>query len=148
MGQAGEKLANDAPHYANFSHSIDRYGINHIKKNHGNSASENPRGQQAITDADIARIPDIVRDYDGIRFDLLDSYGRPTVAYTKAFGDGVLLSIESVRNKRKDLAALSMRKYPTTTDAQRVLEHVADGPNVRNDGGHKTTIDQTPEEFN
>lgn len=49
--------------------------------------------------------------------------------------------------KRKDLAALSMRKYPATADAQRVLEHAADGLNVRNDGGHKGTINQKPEGF-
>lgn len=148
FGQAGPKLASDAPRYANFSHSIDRSGINHIKKKHGSSATETPRGQIAITDSDIARIPDIVSSYDGLRTDLLDSYGRPTVAYAKAFDDGVLLYIESVRNKRKDLAALSMRKYPATTDAQRVLERAADGLNVRNDGGHADTIDNAPERFN
>ncbi len=41
-------------------------------------------------------------------------------------------------------SGFSMRKYPATADAQRVLQHAADSPNVRNDGGHRESIAAMP----
>jgi hypothetical protein len=43
-------------------------------------------------------------------------------------------------------AAISMERHPATTDVQQVPGTAADGPNVRNDGGHEASIDQGGEQ--
>ena len=142
LGQANEKLAADAPHLSNYSHSVDVSALDHIRNRHTNEKIEASRSQLPVRDADIASIPEVIAEYDGARFDLTSNLGRPAIAYVKKMPDGVILYMEEVRKKRKDLAALSMRRYPATTDVQQVLSTAADGPNVRNDGGHDASIDE------
>lgn len=123
-----------------FSHSIDQSALNHIRNEHGNDtvASELERGQLPILDSDIEAIPDIVEHYDAVRFDLVNKLGRPMVAYAKNKPTGAFLYFEEVRNKRRDLAAHAMRKYPATSDAADILRNVP--LYVRNDGGHSGII--------
>ena len=148
LGQAASRLVADGAkenaHLGTFSHSADQSALNHIRKNHGDSAVESARGQLPITDSDIGRITDIIENYDGVRFDLLSDTGKPAIAYVKKTDDGVLLYVEEVHNKRHDLAALSMRKYPATADVQKVLQNAS--PNVRNDDGHAPSIGKPPQE--
>jgi hypothetical protein len=146
LGQADSRLIEDGlkenAYLGTFSHSADQSALNHIRKNHTDEASEANRGQLPVTDADIAKITDIIKDYDGIRFDLLSSYGKPVIAYVKKLKDGVFLYTEEVHNKRHDLAALSLRKYPATANVSKILKNV--GPNVLNDGGHSNSIGKPP----
>ncbi|MDR1311542.1 MAG: hypothetical protein LBK01_06695, partial [Burkholderiaceae bacterium] len=118
------KLAQDAPDMAGYSHSISNPSIGHIKKAHGDEKTEVPRGQLPITEKDIARIPEIVTSYDDIRTDLRSPRtGEQYIAYSKGFDDGVIVYIEGVTHKRRNMRGVSMWKYPPRANARQVLAH-------------------------
>lgn len=121
------KLQMDAPVLNGYSHSLSRDAANHIHRQHGNPKTEAARGQIAITRQLYERIPDIVTDYDAMRSDFVseDGFNTPRIAYVKRFDDGVVIYIEQLNRKKKDLQAVSMRMYPPTTNAARVLANVA-----------------------
>jgi hypothetical protein len=56
--------------------------------------------------------------------------------------DGTTLHIDEVRTGKKELAAVSMRKFPATMDAESVASNLH--PNVRDDSGTGTTIVRNP----
>ena len=64
------------------------------------------------------------------------------IAYAKQTLDGALLYFEEVHNKRHDLVAHSMRRYPTTSDAVDILHNVP--LYVQNGGGHSNSIGKPP----
>ena len=64
------------------------------------------------------------------------------IAYAKQTEDGALLYFEEVHNKRHDLVAHAMRRYPATSDAVDILHNVP--LYVRNDGGHENIIGKPP----
>lgn len=70
----------------------------------------------------------------GVRFDLHDSNGLPVIGYVKKYSDGVIFYAEVMRNKRMDLSAISMRKYPATSDAIKILNNA--NSYVQAGGGH------------
>lgn len=121
------RLAQDAPALAGHSHSVGRSTISHIKNRHGDAGVEAQRGQMPVTAADVARIPEIVTNYDDIRADLKTDQGAQRVAYAKRVNDGVLVFIEDVSKKRNDMRAVSMWKYPPETDVQTVLSSALEG---------------------
>lgn len=150
LGQTAPQLVSDGAkvnaYLGTFSHSVSKSALIHIQKEHGDEAIETARGQLPITAADIARIPDITSNYDGVRFDLRSDGDRPAIAYVKRTEDGVLLYTEEVHNKRHDLSALALRKYPATRDAIEILNSVRQ--NVRNGNGHTLSIGKAPGESN
>jgi len=148
LGQAEGKLIDAAPSLSRYSHSISQDALTHIRNRHSDKKTEKSRGQLPVREKDIAAIPDIIASYDAIRLDLMSDLGRPVIAYSKATPDGVLLYMEEVRKKRVDLAALSMRRYPATADVLQVLKSAADGPNVLNDGGHGSILDDNSDKLN
>jgi hypothetical protein len=79
------------------------------------------RGQLPVTAADVARIPEIVSNYDAIRTDLKGRHGEQMVAYAKRTGDGVLLYLEAVTKTRRNMGAVSMWRYPPTVDVKQVI---------------------------
>jgi hypothetical protein len=117
------KLAQDAPAVAGYSHSVNRSAVAHIRKQHGDAATEAERGQLPVTAGDLARIPEIVTNYDAVRTDLQGDGGAPEVAFSKRVSDGVLVYLARVSNKRSNLSAVSMWKFPPETDAATVLNH-------------------------
>ncbi|MDR3158604.1 MAG: hypothetical protein LBU11_06265 [Zoogloeaceae bacterium] len=120
------KLAEDAPELAGYSHSFDRSAADHIRNEHGNAATETPRGQIAITGKDIAQISRIVTQYDAIRTDMKTLQGAPRVAYAKRFTDGVIVYIENASKKKRDLHGVTMWKFSPQSDVNKVLEQVLD----------------------
>lgn len=150
LGQAEPRLITEAAQsghsYGAYSHSVDVSALNHIRNRHGDNATERKRGQLPVRDIDIAAIPDIVSNYDAVRFDLVNDLGRPMVAYAKQTPDGAILYFEEVRKKRRDLAAHAMRRYPATSDAADILHNVP--LYARNDGGHNQSVDQNNNEYN
>lgn len=124
-----------------FSHSVEQSVLKHIKNQHGNAAKRRARGQIAITSQDMTRIPDIVANYDGVRFDLHDSNGLPVIGYVKKYSDGVIFYAEVMRNKRMDLSAISMKKYPATSDAIKILNNA--NSYVQAGGGHVPILDDS-----
>lgn len=150
LSQADGRLVTEGAklgaHLGSFSHSVDQSALNHIQSLHGTEATELARGQLPVRDTDIAQIPEIVKNYDSVRFDLVSKLGRPMVAYAKNTPDGALLYFEEAHNKRHDLAALSMRRYPATSDAKDILRNVT--LYVQNDSEHKPIIGKPPVGFN
>ncbi|MDG9966927.1 hypothetical protein N7638_02675 [Achromobacter mucicolens] len=121
LGQTTERLANAVPGAHVFSHSFSSSAVSHIHRRHGDEGSEKGRGQVPITERDIEAIPDILANYDALRTDLVSRRRQPVVAYAKALPDGVVVYLEEVNKKRRDMAALTMWKYPPDTDPQEAL---------------------------
>jgi len=147
LGQADSRLIGDAlkqnAYLGTFSHSGTQSGLNHIRTQHGEGGKEIQRGQLPIRDADIAQIDGIIKNYDAVRFDLVSKSGNPMIAYAKQTPDGALLYFEEVHNKRHDLVAHSMRRYPATSDAVDILHNVP--LYVQNGDGHINSIGKPPE---
>ena len=102
-----------------FNHVIDNAAIRHTLKQHGGK-NEEKRGQIPITDADFGRIPDVVENYDEIT--VADGKrGDVNIIYSRTYEDGTTLFVEEKREKRKELAAVTMwkKQSPTLTDANR-----------------------------
>lgn len=116
------KLEQDMPAIAGYSHSVDRFAIGHIRSRHGDELSEKARGLLPVTKEDILKITSVVTQYDAIRTDLRSAENTPRVAYAKRFSDGVLLYLENVSAKRRNMRGVSMWKYPQTADVKKVLE--------------------------
>lgn len=116
------RLAGEFPALEGYSHSVSKADINHIKKEHGDAQAEAARGQIAITDKDIARIPDIVSGYGAIRDDLVSEQGSKRIIFAKSFDDGTIVYLGQVSRKKKDIKTVSMWKYPSAIDEQRAIE--------------------------
>jgi len=119
------KLENDFPELTGFSLSFDRSAVHHIRNQHGNSATEIARGQVAISEEDVARIGDIVQDYDDVRFRDIPGTNNKRFVFVKSFDDGVLLYMAESSKKRRDLRTVSLWKFPPTANAHNKLEHAA-----------------------
>lgn len=139
------RIAQDAPELAGYSHSVDQSALNHIRKNHGDAASEAKRGQLAVTAKDIARIPEVVSQYDDFRQGLQGNNGERQVAYAKQVEDGVLVYVAGVAESRQNLRAVNMRKYPPSVDARQILKTAVSNPNVRSERGHATSVEAAAE---
>ncbi|EGF10879.1 hypothetical protein HMPREF9123_1350 [Neisseria bacilliformis ATCC BAA-1200] len=131
------KLAHDVPALAGYSSvSVDKNAVNHIRKNHGDAKSEQSRGQIAISDGDIARIPEVVGNYDDIRVADIDGTHNKRVIFAKRFDDGLVVYVAESSVRKKDLKAVSMWKYPQSANAQDVLNHAMSlYPNAQNGRG-------------
>ena len=148
LGQTVGKLAQEVPWTSGYSHSVRKAALNHIRRSHGDAATEARRGQIAVTDADLAAVASIPADYDAMRSDLFSRRGLPVITYVKRVEDGILLYMEEVHKKRRDMSALSLWKYPAGGDAQQILKSAVSDPNVRNGGGHERNLDPPAPNFN
>lgn len=138
------------PGFDGYSHSFDKSAAQHIRKRHGDEKAEQARGQQAITEADIARIPEIVSSYDAIRTDLRAPTNSQRVAYAKRYDDGVIVYLEDVSAKRMNMRGVTMWKYPPTADEQQqqVLDFAASGQTSETVGGIPDILRQQEQENN
>lgn len=100
-----------------YNHVIDNNAIRHTLKQHGGN-SETKRGQVPINDSDFDKISDIVENYDGIKVEN-GKRGDVNIIYSKTYNDGTTIFVEEKRDKRKELAAVTMwkMKNPILTDA-------------------------------
>ncbi len=126
-----------------FEHEVDTFAVRHIIKNHGDSARERARGQVEVTQEDILNIPDVLLSPDKVAFGTKNRIGRDQIVYLKKMPDGSTLYFEEVRKGNKELAAVTMRKYPATMNAADILETL--DPNARSDGGMGLIIHDVPE---
>ncbi len=118
---------------AGFSHDVDAHAIRHIRKQHGNPAREEARGQLAISDADFEAIPDIIANAEYLVTGGKNNLGQPVIGYVTKLADGSFAYLEEVRTGRKTLSALSLRKYPATSNSLGIAKSIA--PNVQDDSG-------------
>ncbi len=126
-----------------FTHTVDVSAINHIKKRHGDAEAEKARGQIAITEDDVAAIPDILQSPDKVVFGLKTARGQDIIGYVKTFADGTTFFVEEARTGRHDLAAVSMRKYPAAIKSNDQIMARLD-LNAQNDGGDAVKIVDVP----
>lgn len=143
-----EKLAAAIPETAGYSHSISQHDIRHIQKEHGDAEAEAMRGQIAITEKDIARIPEIVSDFGAMRDDLISEQGSKRILFAKSFDDGTIVYLGQASRKRQDIKTVSMWKYPSAIDEQRAIEIAAtSNQTFETEAGisHKETVGMSPQ---
>jgi hypothetical protein len=95
---------------AGLVHEVTNYFINHSIKKHGEKTIERARGQLPVTLADIARIPDILKNPDyalvGIK-----RHGETIIAYSKKLENGTAFYYEEVLNSKRNKALRSKTIY-------------------------------------
>jgi hypothetical protein len=108
---------------------IDNSAIRHAFNQHGPS-KETRGGQVPITAEDMAMIPEIVRNPDGIRHGGKSKIGRDVIVYKKNVG-AMMFYVEEVRTGRKTVALQTFYKYPSNykekVDASDVPASLPDG---------------------
>ena len=102
---------------SDYNNVIDNNAIRHTLKQHGGN-SEIKRGQVPVNDSDFDKISDIVENYDDIKVED-GKRGDVNIIYSKTFNDGTTIFVEEKRDKRKELAAVTMwkMKNPILTGA-------------------------------
>jgi hypothetical protein len=128
---------------AGYQHILDGSAVRHIFKKHGNEQAERARGQVAITADDLNNLPQVVGAPDRVVLGTSNRLGNDQVAFIKKMEDGSVLYLEEVRTKRKELAAVTARKYPATMSVEAVASTLH--PNVRNDGGKSLIVLTNPQ---
>ena len=86
----------------NFNLSLGAYEIRKILKDHGNEATEAPRGQRAVVEDDFAHIVDVVLNPQSVSRSPDTYMGKPAIVFT---GDhnGRMNVVAVVSDKRLDL---------------------------------------------
>ena len=142
----GSKTENAFPELYGYSYSIDRSAVKHIKNQHGNAQTEANRGQVAITEKDIQKIGDILRDYDDVAYEDIPGTNNRRFAFAKQFDDGLIVYLADSSKKRRDLRTVSMWKYPQSANAQDVLQHAVSLSNLtpEAEGGISHNSNSTP----
>lgn len=100
-------------------HSFESSALSHNQKHHGNSQTEDARGQIAITPEDYSKIPEILEDYDRVTKSPNNTKGtdNEVIIYEKEFDDGYVYYLEEKRDNRKSLAFHTMYKKKKGTDS-------------------------------
>jgi hypothetical protein len=91
-----------------FKRIIDKFGINHTLKNHGNSTIENKRRQIAITEEDFELVPETVKSQNIIHVSK-NKIGNDIMLY-EAIINETFYYVEEVRKGRKELCMTTMYK--------------------------------------
>lgn len=93
---------------AGFKHIIDKFGINHTLKNHGNVSVEKQRGQIAVTESDFIMIPEIIKS-ENVIYANKNKSGNDCILYEYILGD-VFYYVVEIRQGRKELCIQTMYK--------------------------------------
>lgn len=120
----------------NRTHLLADNDIRHMIKQHGNPEIETARGQIAITSKDIAKIPDILNNYDNIVKGTENKEGN-TIRYIKKYSDNVSYVVEviptandttlyvktmwkkAINNKKEAVALTNSNNTPSSTSKTR-----------------------------
>lgn len=86
---------------------IDNFAIKHTILQHGNAAKEEKRGQVAVTLDYFEKIPMVIKNPDRITDGGTSKIGRRIIIYEKRI-NGVIMYVEEIRTKQKELAMLTM----------------------------------------
>ena len=90
-----------------------KHDIRHMLKEHGNPAVESKKGQIAITEKDIKKIPDIISNPTNITTGTDNRLGK-TIRYIKKYNDNSTTVVEVVPSNSKSLIIKTMWKKPST----------------------------------
>ncbi len=96
-----------------YAHYADNQSFRHIQKKHGSESGEAKRGQLAITEEDVALIPEIVRHPDEVRSGSPTGRGRPAILYSKRINGWVIYVEESLVSQRRLLIKTMYKKAAT-----------------------------------
>ena len=94
-------------------HVLSNYDIRHMLKEHGNPVVESKKGQIAITEKDIKKIPDIISNPTNITSGTDNRLGK-TIRYIKKYNDNSTTVVEVVPSNSKSLIIKTMWKKPST----------------------------------
>ena len=86
----------------NYNLSLGSYEIRKILKDHGNEATESPRGQRAIVEDDFAHIVDVVLNPKSVELSDNTYMGKPAIVFTGEH-NGRMNVVAVVSDKRLDL---------------------------------------------
>lgn len=116
----------------NLPHQITTDFITHTLKSHGNSKSENSRGNVAVTKEDFSHIADIVSEPTFALFGVKRD-GQDRIIYVKDLDDGTALYFEEILtgNKNKALRGKSLSKQKNKITVEK-LKNILEA-NKRND---------------
>lgn len=128
---------------SNFTHVIDTSAVRHIRKEHGDIEKEIKRGQLGITDEDIKKLPEVIAEPDSVAFGTRNKIGRDQIVYLKKLEDGTTLYFEEIRTGKRELAAVTVRKYPATMNAASILATL--DLNAQGDDGNSLIIIDRPQ---
>ncbi|WP_232245196.1 LPD38 domain-containing protein [Delftia acidovorans] len=147
LGQVSDWLAREVVRVgldvAGFSHVLDGSAVRHMIKNHFDGGGERARGQVPLTDQDLMRLPEIVSSPDRVVLGTTNRLGKQQIVYVKKMEDGSVLYLEEARTGRRELAAVSARKYPATMNVETVVSTLH--PNAQGDGGNGLIVLTPPE---
>ncbi len=95
-----------------YEHEITNEFVNHVMNRHGNKEKEAKQGQIAITENDIAEIPNILKSPDYVMIGA-KSKGLNVLVYAKKQEDGTTIYFEEVLDgkKNKSLRGKTMYKW-------------------------------------
>ena len=96
-----------------YTRIIDKFGINHTLKEHGNEKTERPRGLIPVTKEDFEFIPEIVKS-ENVIYSGKSKLGLDCLLY-EAIIDEIYYYIEEVRKGKKELCIKTMYKRKPTT---------------------------------
>lgn len=119
--------------------------VQHIFKNHGNEQTESSRGQRAVTENDIALIPQVLTSPDSVELSGdKDKLGRAVLLFTKQIGD-TYITAQAVTDGRHAIATNSLwiqkKSNPLVTTSDSSVA-AAPGLDVQNapPSGYSTNI--------
>lgn len=95
-----------------FKRVIDKFGINHTLKQHGNIKKEQLRGQIAITKKDFELVP-LIAVSNNIIHVSKNKFGNDIILY-EAIIKNTFYYVEEVRKGRKELCMATMYKRKPT----------------------------------
>lgn len=93
---------------AGYSAILPGDSVQHIVRNHGNARTEEARGNQAVTEEDIALIPQVISSPDSVVLsDRADVLGRPVLLISKQIGN-TYVTAQAVTDGRHALTTNSL----------------------------------------
>jgi hypothetical protein len=96
-----------------YTRIIDKFGINHTLKEHGNEKTERPRGLIPVTKEDFEFIPEIVKS-ENVIYSGKSKLGLDCLLYETIIDD-IYYYIEKVRKGKKELCIKTMYKRKPIT---------------------------------
>lgn len=80
--------------------------VRHVVKKHGSEDVETARGQQAVTDATFAALPEVISAPDNVQLSgQTDGKGRRALVFDKMFDDGTVVTVQAVSEGQHSIIA-------------------------------------------
>lgn len=116
-------------------HMLSDHDIRHMIKQHGNPEIEKTKGQIAITQEDIEKIPDIINNYDNLtkgspNKNVFTKQMQDSIRYSKQYENNTLYVVEVVPDESGVLNVKTMWKKPIETNKKNNSVSVSHDNNI------------------